>query len=170
LRYTHYDSEQFIFDRTLSGLWGIGKLLFKVLAYLPLLMTGYMLADQFLEKDQAAVLWLTASGGFAVLTFLFIYFLKGMITGLREDQNYWCIPLLLICILYTCMVPFWWMFLWVDDYMLRLSPENGRIFTWIIAAGTAVYTYSRYNFFTDSAPRIALPLYRMGYELTKKFA
>src|SRR5688572_4515591 len=102
MQYTHYDSEQFLFDRTMSGLWAIGKLLFKAVAYLPLFMTGYLLADQVLENDQAAVLWMTVIVGFAFALFLLLYVLKGMIIALQKAGNLLWVPIFILCIAYAC--------------------------------------------------------------------
>lgn len=168
MQYTHYNSEQYLFDRNLGGLWGFGKLLFRTLLYLPLLFTGYVLSDLVLNKEEAAVLWMTSVVGFAFALFLFLYVLKGMIVALQKAGNLLWVPIFLICIAYACMVPAWLVFQTIDKFMLRLSPDTGRIFTWMIAAATALFSYRRYNFLTDNAPGLALPLYRVGYWLAKK--
>jgi hypothetical protein len=168
MQYTHYNSEQYLFDRNLGGLWGFGKLLLKALLYTPLLITGYVLSDLVLHKKDAAVLWMTTIVGFAFALFLFIYFLKGMIVALLKAGNFLWVPIFLLCIVFVCIVPAWIVFRSTDGFMMRVSADSGRIFTWITGAVAAILSYRRYNFLTDNAPGLALPLYRVGYWLAKR--
>ncbi|WP_207515982.1 hypothetical protein [Longitalea luteola] len=169
MQYLHNNSEQYLFDRNLGGLWMIGKLLLETFLYLPLLFTGYLLSDLLLNKEEAAVLWMTTTAIFAVAHFFFIYFLKGMIVALLKAKNFLWIPIFLICIGYTGFAPGWMVLRLIDKSILQLNPTTGRIFTWMIVSATTLISYRRFSFLTDNAPTLALPLYFLGYWLVKKF-
>ena len=170
MHYVPIDSEQYIFDRNQSAFGLLATWLFKALLFSPLLITGYFLASQVLQKGEAAVLWIASTFGFAYLLFLCIYFLKGMVIGLVERKNLFWIVIFLFCIAYTCIGPAWFVYYFCHNFMLRLSANVGNYVTWIITIATSMICYKQYDFLSDGAPIVALLTYRLGYRVTKAVA
>lgn len=162
MQYTLYESEQHVFDKSLSGLFLVGKILFKTLLYLPILFSGYWLATTVLNKEDAAALWMATVLLFAYGLFCSVYCLKGILLACREAGNLLWVPILALCIAFTCIAPAWFVFHAIEPLLLRLSPGAGSLFTWIISGSAAIYLYSRYNFLKDQAPVVAWPAYWLG--------
>jgi hypothetical protein len=169
MHYTLYETEQHIFDKTLAGLFLVGKLIFKTLLYLPILFSGYWLATIILNQQDPAVLWWVTSLLFSYAVFCGVYCLKGILVACRDAGNLLWVPIFLICTGYTCMAPAWFVFHSIEPVMLRLTPDIGSTCTWLLSIGAAVYWYTQYNFLKDQAPLIAWPGYWLGNQLTAAF-
>jgi hypothetical protein len=165
MQYPLYESEQHIFDKTLTVLFLAGKWIVKIFLYFPILFSGYWLATTILHQQDPAVLWLVASLLFAYGLFCAVYCLKGILVACRKAGNLLWIPTFLICTGYTCIAPAWFVFHGMEPLLLRLSPDSGTTFTWLLSIGAAAYCYSQYQFLKDGAPLIAWPGYWVGYQL-----
>ena len=106
-RYNVWNEGQSLFDTTVRGLWFFVKLAFKVLIYFPLIFTGYIIAAKFLDKQTSGILWIGTIMFIAYVLYLFIYFMKGVVLVLKFHKNILWLPLLLIAVFFTCIVPVW---------------------------------------------------------------
>lgn len=163
-----FDSSQYIFDRALLYLWITLKLIFKLIVYIPLWFVGYMLTTTILEKADSALIWLSLIFLFAALLYQVVFFIKGITLGLMSNHNMLWIPLLALCVSFTCIFPAWLIFNYTQSIFYKISPESGNILTWITSIAFGIYVYSRYHFLTNIAPLAALPAYQLGINIVSK--
>gem|GEM_PF-1098897 len=161
-KYTALNEGQSLFDTTLRGLWFFAKLAFKLLIYLPLVFTGYIIAAKFLDKEASAILWIGTILFIAYVLYLFLYFLKGVILVLKFHRNLLWFPLLLIAISFTCILPVW--VTWDSATNIILKMGGNITMQWIFAIAFGTYIYFRYNFLTNIAPSFAFPAYDAGIQ------
>jgi hypothetical protein len=159
-KYNVWNEEQSLFATTLRGLWWFIKLTFKLLVYLPLIFTGYLIATKFLDPKANGILWIGTTLLIACALYLFMYFLKGIILVLKFHRNLLWLPLLMIAVSFTCILPIW--LAW-DAATTIISDIRGNIIMqWIFAIAFGAYIYLRYNFLTNIAPSFAFPAYDAG--------
>ena len=159
-KYTMWNEGQSLFDTTINGLWYFIKLAFKLLVYLPLVFTGYIIASQFLSKQAHGMLWIATILLIAYLMYLFMYFLKGIILVLKFNRNLLWLPLLLIAVSFTCILPVW--LIWDSATNIVLNMGGNITIQWIFAIAFGVYIYFRYNFLSNVTPTSALPACNAG--------
>lgn len=165
--YALYESEQTIFDRSLNALFLAAKILFKIILYFPILFTGYWFATNLLTQQDTAALWIAAVLLIAYGLYCGVYCLKGILLACRQAGNLLWLPIFVVCIAYTCITPAYFLFQTMEPVMLRLSPDAGSLFTWMVAGGSALYLYYQYNFLREQAPAIAWPAYWLGIQLVQ---
>src|SRR6266542_5352116 len=159
-KYAMWNEGQSLFDNTIRGLWFFLKLAFKLLIYLPLIFTGYIIASQFLSKQAHVILWIATISLIAYFIYLFIYFLKGIILLLKFHGNLLWMPLLLIAVSFTCILPVW--LIWDSASKIILNAGGNITVQWIFAVAFGIYIYSRYNFLSNIAPIFAFSSYNAG--------
>ena len=158
--YNVWNEGQSLFDNTIRGLWFFIKLSFKLLIYLPLIFTGYIIASQFLTKQAHGILWIGTILLIAYFIYLFMYFLKGIILVLKFHRNLLWLPLLFIAVSFTCILPVW--FIWDSARNLILKMGGNITIQWIFAGAFGIYIYLRYNFLINIAPISAFSFYSAG--------
>lgn len=166
----HYNSEQYLFDRNIFSIGWVLKCLFRSLVYAPLFATGYFLSTLLLESGEAAVLWIASTLGLTLAVLLLIYFLKGILIALLNAGNFLWVPLALLLVGYTCLVPSWYVFHSLEKFLAVRMESDANFITWAATIAFAGYTYSRYNFLTDTAPTLSVLAYRAGHVLGTCFA
>ena len=159
-KYIMVNEGQSLFDTTIFGLWFFLKLAFKLLIYFPLVFTGYIIATKFLDKQAHGILWIGTILFMAYVIYLFLYFLKGIILVLKFHGNLLWLPLLVIAVSFTCVLPVW--LTWDSATNLILKLGGNTIIQWIFAIAFGVYIYFRYNFLTNIAPTFAFSSYNAG--------
>jgi len=87
--------------------------------------------------------------------------------GLKTKRNFWWLPLLVICILYTCVLPVMLFFDLLHKAAFYFTIEHADALTWLFAIIACCYLYSKYEFLSDNAPKIALSIYKLGYGIVK---
>lgn len=122
------DSGQYLFDKTLYGIWIALKLLIKLIAYLPLWFIGYMITANILEKTDSAIAWIGLIVIFSLLLYQLVFFTKGIIIGLMNEGNWFWIPMFILCFTITCLYPGWIVFNSIHPYLLKLSPKSANNF------------------------------------------
>ncbi len=162
MNYIHYNSEQYLFDRCLHGIFIAIKLLFRGIIYCPLLITGYFIACNILDKKDHAIAWIGLIVLSAYILYLFIFFLKGMLIAFKSRGNWLWILLFIACISYTCIAPAWLLFETIQKCMFHLSKEQGKTLTWLFSFAMSAYIYSKYQFLMNVAPIFAAPVYQAG--------
>lgn len=138
---------QFLMNRSFAGLsWAVKGLLWLVV-FSPLIFLSYWIDCQFINMKDGGLTWLLA----ILVTTLFVYaalFLaKGLIIGLRRRRSSWWIPLFIICIALTCILPAWIMFHPLNYLTRHLLP-----LTWLLDIGFAYFVYGQYNFLNQPLP------------------
>lgn len=162
------NSNQYLFDKTFAGLRIALKLFIKLLVYLPLWFTGYMISTNILQKDDDALAWIGLIILFALLIYQVIFFIKGLIIGLIHERNLLWIPLFILCFSFTCILPVWLVFNNIQPYLYELSPKSGNILTWIASISFGIYVFSRYHYFTNISPAAASLSYQLGISTVSK--
>ncbi|HKO80164.1 MAG TPA: hypothetical protein VJU78_07215 [Chitinophagaceae bacterium] len=157
-----FDSGQYIFERALQGLWIVGKWIFKAIVYLPLWFAGYIITANILSKDDSAFAWIALVLLVAFFIYQLVFFLKGLMIGLRNNGNLIWLLLFILCVAFTSVFPTWMMFENVKVIMSELSKDNATLMTWIFSVVLGLYILSQYNFLTDMAPGVASTAYEAG--------
>jgi len=75
------------------------------------------------------------------------------------------LPLLLIAVSFTCILPVW--LRWDDATNLILKQGGNTAIQWVFAIAFGAYIYFRYNFLTNIAPRAAFPAYDAGVHFAR---
>jgi hypothetical protein len=151
---------ELLFYWTLLGLWFTVRLLFRCMAYMPLIYIGYLVSTHILSKKDNGFGWLVLTIVLACLFYLLIFFLKGMMLCLKKMNVWIWIPLFFLCIAFTCIMP-----VWMVHGILNRVIENKTV-VWILSVAFGYYVYLKYQFSFDQAPSPAAPFYRAGIELT----
>lgn len=157
-----YDSGQYIFDRVLVGFWIVIKWLFKAAIYFPLWFTGYIITTKILDTTDSAFAWVGLILIFALALYQLVFFLKGMLIGFLNEGNLCWIPLFMVCVVFTSLLPAWIAFDSIQTVAYQLSEKSGNILAWIGVSAFAIFLYSRYHFLTNIAPVAAFPAYQFG--------
>lgn len=160
--------DQQMFDRNAGFLWNAAKWLLKILIYFPLILTSYAIVSSIMKKDISSLL------GFAVvilvsfILYLLVYFVKGILIGLKSNNKLLWILLFIICVTFTCVLPVYLVFDPISS-LVKSSSHSGNpnsILKWIFSLAFGVYVYFRYDFLTNKAPSIAFPAYQAGIDIT----
>lgn len=148
-----------------TGNWlpAIFKVLLEVLAYAPLIFTGYLISRIFLDRKDSAFSWIGFSLLFAFLLYQLVFFFKGILIGLKAKANILWLPLFLLCAGFTCLLPAYLAYEPVNYIVLRL--KGSSFMTWFLLVLFGLYVFSRYNFLSDSSPKLAQAAYRAGQNI-----
>lgn len=114
-----------------------------------------MLGPGFTKERLACI------GVIAYLLYAGLYWLKGIVVGLRQRAGWlWVLPFAL-CVAFACLLPG----LAVHAF---LGKSASPLWAWGLGAAFAAFAYSRYRFTEDYAPAVALWSYRFGYRWVTK--
>lgn len=154
----------------MSMLMGFLVLFLKVAAVFGVFIyAGYLLSQKILqgETDQFKIWGLSFI--FAYLILCFVYFLKGIIIGLRAKNNtLWILPWI-ICIILCCIFP---AFI-IKSVVVGMFPITERQDIWCLVLSWAAflfslfYIYGFYQFKTPNAPRILHWSYALGMRICR---
>lgn len=149
--------------------WSLLKHLFKTLTYSPLLLSSYSIAYGILKKEDTAILWIGLIMICSIILYLLLYFLKGMLIGLKSYGNWLWVPIFITCTLFTSVLPVWIVF---DDITATLAvfskPADEKL-ALIASIAVGFCFYSRFHFLTNMAPQFAFPFFQMGIDLAIGF-
>lgn len=159
------DSNQYLFDKVLWAIWKAIKIIFKLTVYLPLWFAGYQITSQILIKNEDSLNLIALTILFALLIYQVIFFTKGLIISLKIKGNLFWLPLFIVCICFTCVLPTWFIHSSIQPWLHRISPNSGNLMAWLTSIFFGIYVYSRYHFLTDNAPMAALFSYQLGKNL-----
>jgi hypothetical protein len=157
---------QLLFNKILLAFALTIKVALKALVYSPLLFLGWVIAKQILTEKIDKILWIAVILLFAVVFYFIVYFFKGAVIALKHNKNLFWIPLFVLCVLFTCVLPVWIVFGYVKKFFTAYSEANNNLLTWIFACAFGLYVYSRYHFLTNIAPTTAYPYYQSGINMT----
>lgn len=111
------------------------------------------------------MLWIGLIIIFSIFLYLLLYFVKGILIGLKNRGNWLWFPIFITCTLFTSVLPVW---IWFEDITVALAFHSKNAYpklAWIASIALGFYFYSRYHFLTNIAPSSAFPFYRMGIDL-----
>lgn len=162
------DSSQYLFDKTLRALWISAKFALKLITYLPLWFVGYLITSKILEKKDDGLAWIGLVILFTLLIYQIIFFFKGVIIGLKNKGNLLWLPLFIICLSFTCLFPTWLVYINIQPYLHKISPNSGNVLVWIVSIAFGIYAYSRYHFLTNIAPLTASVFYQLGLSVVSR--
>lgn len=158
-------SNQYLFDKTLRGLWIAFKIILYLAIYLPLWLSGYLITSLFLKKNDDIFAWIGLIILFTILAYQSVFFVKGLLIGLKNKGNLCWLPLFIACICFTCLIPIWLIHNNIQPWLHRVSPNSGNLLAWLTSISFGIYAYSRYHFLTNIAPMAALLSYQLGMNL-----
>jgi len=148
----HLDDGQFLFNRSAKGfIWWLW-LLFMAVVYSPLLFLAYWIDTLYIPLKASGLVWLAAVLIGAAILYAIIFILKGVVIGLRRRQSYWWIPLFLICVAATCILPaaiVYPIFYWITGHLRPLS--------WLLSIAFGYFVYGQYNFLNQRLPFFSAP-------------
>lgn len=147
----------------------IFSILYGVFVYVPLLMLGYLLANRisiYYSNDIVIKCGLTLA--FTYVLFATIYFLKGIVIGMKHNSHHWWVALWLICVAITCGIQTILAQSLFGDYLAARNIMNHRLWSWIAAAVVGTLIYSHYQFLSNVAPRSVFWIYRLGFKVSRR--
>lgn len=157
------NDDQNILDRSLFGIFIFSKAILKIATYSPLIITGYTITSCFLDKKESAFAWIILVIVFSILVYLLIYFLKGLTIGFKLSGKWLWLPFFIVCVFYTSVIPVWICFETIQTLAAIISKTSGKILTPIVSACFGISCYSHYQLLTNSAPRFAFSIYKIGF-------
>lgn len=167
-----YESEEIegkhIGSASASILTFVLSLILNVFVYLPILYFGYIVVFFLFPeagKNQQFILILL----FAYMFYCLIYFIKGILVKLKNNGNGVWSLLWLFCVIVTCVLPAFMALEFLESFIepSKRTDNINRFITWTGALLFSFFVYSRYQFKTDVAPKIAFWSYLAGFKLVK---
>lgn len=169
MSYEYYqDDGQRLVRAQTFGLLIAAKYLIKLFIYSPLIFTAIVIARSVVYKNE-----FISMEGVLVISFiscflyLLVYFLKGLLIGLKAKGNFFWIPLFLFCVVFTCAIPVYLAFEPVGKLVMSVSETQkpDKLLQWVISLTIGYLVYFQYKFMTDIAPQWAFPVYMAGFEI-----
>jgi hypothetical protein len=142
----------------------IVSILYSAFIYVPLLILGYFLASRMASLysgDIYVKVGLTLILCYGL--FSFIYFLKGVLIGLRNIDNKWWVVLWIVCVLATCGIQAFFAQGLIEDFLASRQVVNYQIWSWMGSSAIGILIYSHYQFLTNIAPSSVFWIYRIGF-------
>jgi hypothetical protein len=129
---------------------------------------GFLLSQKFWGDETSKFKILGLALLFTYVIFCIIYFIKGIIIGLRsKNKKFWILPWG-ICVLLCCIVP-GFVVKSVVVSMFSLTERQGIlciVFSWGAFILCLLYTYSIYQFNSATAPKILHWSYTWGLKVS----
>lgn len=142
-----------------SGLIGfIARTIFSILygafVYVPLFLVGYWLANKMTSLYSGdIVIKIGLTVAWAYVSFAFVYFLKGVLIGLRTGGRMAWIVIWMLCVFVTAGAQSLISQSIFETFFSARNIANYQIWSWLGAASVALLIYSHYQFLTNVAPR-----------------
>jgi len=145
------------------------SVLYGAFIYIPLLLVGYWMANKMnslYSDDQIIKIVLTLACAYVV--FSFIYFLKGLLIGMRtRGQSLWII-VWITCVIVTSGIQMFISQNLLESFFSSRSVVNHEVWSWLGAVAVGVLIYSHYRFLTNVAPRSVFWSYNFGFLATRQ--
>ncbi|MDR3715852.1 MAG: hypothetical protein P4L51_23810 [Puia sp.] len=138
---------EFAFWRTSRGLVKGAKVVVLLLIFSPLFLAGVGITWLFIPLSAPGHQWLigTLAGAFAAYWILF--FLKGIVIGLRKKGAYAWIALFLFCVAFACALPGMIIFPFIQYFT-----GHHRLISYLVDGCFCYYIYGQYNFLNSRLP------------------
>jgi hypothetical protein len=164
--YRSYTENQMLFDTNINVLRLFIKWIGKILLRLPLLVAGYLITSYTLGQGNNLLLHLAFTITCAYITYLAIYFAKGVMISLKLNRSFWWVPILAIVVFFVCVLPI--LILLKSDFNIIKTINSTNYLPGIIVLTYSIYTFSCYRFLTDIAPRHVYTVYKAGIIVADK--
>jgi len=162
--YRSYPENKLLFDTNIIVIKLIVKFITQITLQAPLLVTGYLFTNYLLNKNINLLIRIGLSICFAYIIYTLIYFMKGIIISLRFNKSLWWVPALLILAFFVCVLPIL-IVLQLDTRFITVLKAN-HFFPPLIVLIYFTYTYNRYCFLKNVAPRSVSTIYKAGISIT----
>jgi hypothetical protein len=139
-----YDGGQRQLQTTQRGLWLVFKWACKALIYASLLVTGYLICTLFLDKKAHGLLWLGLPVLLAYLLYIVVMATKKIINSLRAKGKLFWLPLFILCVAFTCVLPACIVYNPVN-YIVHECKGNQTVTILLVACFTC-FVYFQYDF------------------------
>jgi hypothetical protein len=142
----------------------IVSILYSAFVYVPLLILSYVLAESmsdFYSNDVYIKIGLAIV--ICYLIFSAIYFLKGILIGLRQNRRASWFVLFALCLILTSGVQAVGAHAILINFFSGRNVANYEVWSWLGAVIVALLIYSHYQFLTNVAPRVVFWSYQLGY-------
>jgi hypothetical protein len=141
----YYGQEQFLFDQNLRGIWLFLSLLFKALLNLPHLIFSYLITSTILDKQSSGLTWVSS----IILTSyiihrLFLLFRTWMVQLKERSNRYW-IPLFLIALVYSCVLPTWIIWEAISPSLHHFMGTENKCWTLLMATLFSIYLTTHFS-------------------------
>jgi hypothetical protein len=121
------------------------KLAVRALVYSPQLLTAYLACQRFLTRNDSAQTWLLSLLSLAITMYVLTLLLKALLLALKQKGHGLWLPVFLLLLTYTCLLPVWLLFPWVKTLMTLLDKEHASWLSFAASVALALYIYSHYN-------------------------
>lgn len=145
------------------------SLIYGAFSYVPLLIAAYLIANKMSDlysNDVFIKISLTVT--IAYILFSFVYFLKGLLIGLRSASRHVWVVIWIVCVLATCGVQFFLVQSQLEILFEARRVANNVVWSWVGAGAVAVLIYSHYQFLTNVAPRSVFWSYQIGFSVVQR--
>lgn len=142
----------------------IFSVLYSAFVYAPLLILAYFLVTRIshlYSNDLFIKCGLTVT--ISYLLFALIYFLKGVLIGLRNSGRHSWFLLWILCVTVACGTQAVLVQAWLANVFSGRNIANYELWSWIAAGLVASIIYSHYRFLTNVAPRSVFWCYQFGF-------
>lgn len=142
----------------------IVSMTYSAFVYVPLLIFSYYIASKLssLYSDDLIIkIGLTII--VAYLLFSFVYFLKGILIGMRNNGRVVWVAIWSLCVIITCGIQAVLGQILLQDFFEARQIANYQVWSWIGACAILILVYSHYQFLTNVAPRSVFWSYQIGF-------
>jgi hypothetical protein len=140
------------------------SLLYSGFVYVPLLMMSYFVASKLsglYSNDIYIKIGLTVIVGYAL--FSIIYFLKGILIGMRNaGRNMWVV-VWLFCVIITCGIQAVVGQTFLEQFFASRQVANSQLWSWIGSGAIVVLIYTHFKLLTNISPSVVFWIYRLGF-------
>jgi hypothetical protein len=140
------------------------SVLYSAFVYVPLIMLSYFVANKLsglYSNDIYIKIGLTVITGY--LLFSFIYFLKGILIGMRNAGHKMWVVVWLFCVIVTCGIQAVVGQSLLEEFFASRQIANYQLWSWVGGGAIVVLIYTHYQFLTNIAPSVVFWIYRLGF-------
>lgn len=141
------------------------KLFFYALVYSPIILLAVLLTEEltFLHNgsQKLKILSYILIG---YLIYASIFFLKGILMAFKANGKVIWIPIFILCIALTCLLPCYFVYSMALEYL-----DNSVFWSALISALFAFFVYNKYDFTKDVSPKLTFWSYALGFRLMLNF-
>jgi len=146
MRFYYGNDGQQLFLVVLIGLLFVLKWSFRVIGYSPFLFVAYIATDHILLKRDHGLLWVGLILLFARILYVIFCLLRKWMISLKTKKNLWWIPLFMVCIVFSSLLPVWIVFSLVELLFYKLSPHSHpRFLALIFSLAAGYYFYKSHH-------------------------
>lgn len=141
---------------------------YSAFVYVPLLIFSYYIAGKLsslYSNDLFIKIALTII--VAYLLFSFVYFLKGILIGMRNNGRILWVAIWSLCVILTCGIQAVFGQILLEDFFQARHIANYQVWSWIGACAIVILIYSHYQFLTNMAPRSVFWSYQIGFAIVQ---